>query len=1275
MTRILEGLNYNSNLLVDDLSFEAQAIENAILDRFCIIFGNKYNTSKYGIVDIVNPSDILASDTNRPCLVYPSPSNPLNINVTAGTVVCPNGCVVANTSVTVDLSLDPKKPYGNLKIGTEYAVFIENIIVDSDPVRLDKSGHSQKLRRVQSTDVINRDLWANLDNKIIYPDSRKENIVLLAKVTVGLDSLGSTVLYFDFSVRSWFSVVDIEHRDKIGTGSPSDLNIHGTSLTDLVSGNFTLYDQTNSFGLVQSRDDYVKGIEGYSWTEEIDQENILTDVTGLVTKESRFGGIGSKYIRLAYFPVNITSFYSKTNKGNGYAFDLIKETNILVLVEPISNSVLLGNPITLDPVVFNLDATQGEEIVIPDWTFSSNEYDRLVVKDYIITSENFVGTVRQGTLTVYKDGTFEDTGSSTKFTWKIKITPEGLVQVCYLSNSFGVDVGVRLVTLYDSLILHYNRVLAVEPSVSVDQSNILSFSQPETSQEIIITEGFSLSKLNNPKIDFDGSGMARDYTIYVKKDGSFFKNPQQIQSIIYLDKITSFVGELYPIFCNIFDLSRISIGLSDAGSSSNLSLTVRVYGTGVDGIILSEDLILTNANRIKLSEKIFTSVLGILIISSEDVGQSAKIQLWAELETEISLKLNKLARVALVQWDGSAVYNIRDLRYLVPTNPNSIITRYTFGADNIGSVSNMCEILGIGDSSSVGNIGATGIRGATGPRGYKGSDYHNYTLTSPLLMQTPNGFNFKAGSNSVGFNWPHSGSSIVWTLPANDGQYGDTLKTDGSGNLVWDYTGNTQTLSGNIYSMSFDPTRTQLYIGGDFIITSPDSEDITYLAMFDGVKFYPVAGTGDYNWAFWLGIETLLYDINRDVLYISGAMPNIYWWDLANPEFLHAFGTNSNSGFRSVTTMALSNNGQDLYIGGFFRQISGTDVVKFARYDTANNTWHSHGDFGTSGYDEFVSAVAVANTRNYIAVGGTFTEVSGDPLIKTAALSITPAITTWAKTSNTEMFDGFNLRSFVYDSSEDNLYAAVSRITSDTASGVAVLPVSFGSFWEIISVDSGYTNVVVFGDDGYLYVGGNFTVLDSDTSQVITNLAALNVVNRTWHKVWNESSTLPEIFSLRFLRLWSYMGDLTTGDYLFIGGASFFSAHRIPFPGLLSTETTPKYGDSPGVTGVQGVTGNMGVVGSTGSIGPRGVTGMAGITGLAPDPNIFLRVDGDTMNGVLEMGSQTEFRLADSDNSNYVGFKAPANITSSKVWTLPSQDGSSGQCLAVSGGNLVWSNP
>ena len=64
-----------------------------------------------------------------------------------------------------------------------------------------------------------------------------------------------------------------------------------------------------------------------------------------------------------------------------------------------------------------------------------------------------------------------------------------------------------------------------------------------------------------------------------------------------------------------------------------------------------------------------------------------------------------------------------------------------------------------------------------------------------------------------------------------------------------------------------------------------------------------------------------------------------------------------------------------------------------------------------------------------------------------------------------------------------------------------------------------------------------------------------------------------------------------------------------------------------------------------------------------------------TATTALTLNATAELRLADTDSSHYVGFKAPGTISSNKVWTLPAVDGAAGQALTTDGsGTLSWTS-
>jgi hypothetical protein len=86
-------------------------------------------------------------------------------------------------------------------------------------------------------------------------------------------------------------------------------------------------------------------------------------------------------------------------------------------------------------------------------------------------------------------------------------------------------------------------------------------------------------------------------------------------------------------------------------------------------------------------------------------------------------------------------------------------------------------------------------------------------------------------------------------------------------------------------------------------------------------------------------------------------------------------------------------------------------------------------------------------------------------------------------------------------------------------------------------------------------------------------------------------------------------------------------------------------------------------IGSTSIASGATVTTIAGLTLSSP-----------AVTTALTLNATAELRLADTDSTHYVGFKSPATVSTNRIWTLPSADGTSGQTLSTNGsGTLSWS--
>jgi len=678
----LEGLNYNSKLNIDDLTFASQATESAILERTRLVFGQGAITpARHGIVDSLDPRS--ANESDRPLFVYVNESNSNHVNVTSGTIVCPNGAIVSNETLAEDILLSSS----DLLENDIYVLFIENKIVESDS-RVTRYNTVENSKYIQSSDIIGCDTLSNFQNSVLYPVSRKDNLVAISVITVVSSSelqIDNTAFNYSFN-RPWYSPVDVEHRSKIGSGVTTDTNPHGLTFNDLISGDLTLYEQMLSIGLILSKDDTIKGVSGFSCTETIggttgsngQVSRVLVDYDGSVTSESRFGGQGSSYILLANYPTQITSFHLDSHKSLAIPFDHIRGTRIVVIPNP----------------------------------------------DKISSSASIT----------------------------------------------------------------YNRVLALEPPAQI-LSNTLTFGQPDTTNDLIFSGGIAISQMSNPSIDFEKSGpIPREYTVYSLADGTLIKAPEVLVNSWLLDDIGN---TIQTVSATMFGPAKLLLGLSDAISTSNMSITARIYGTDVDGAKIQEDITFSSyvdSYTIINTQQVFSAVTNFQITNRIEDGPHSKIELWADLESETTLELNKLAKVSKINWNGKSITSIKDVRQITPVIP-PVGNRFDGASEIVPAIIGAIDLLGLGGG---GGAGATGIQGVTGLRGATGL---NGGLTglgySPIHMVNQNELRFGAMDSYAALRAPNSiPSSVVWSLPTGDGTGGQALTTDGSGILYWsDITG------------------------------------------------------------------------------------------------------------------------------------------------------------------------------------------------------------------------------------------------------------------------------------------------------------------------------------------------------------------------------------------------------------------------------------------------------------------------------------------------------
>jgi hypothetical protein len=261
-----------------------------------------------------------------------------------------------------------------------------------------------------------------------------------------------------------------------------------------------------------------------------------------------------------------------------------------------------------------------------------------------------------------------------------------------------------------------------------------------------------------------------------------------------------------------------------------------------------------------------------------------------------------------------------------------------------------------------------------------------------------------------------------------------------------------------------------LYVGGTF--NQAGDVIANHVVRYDGSNFYPL-GEKPANGFSTPPINVACIGQADDGIYVGGLFTaagktlanRIARWDGTN---WSTVGGGTLGGASSANrVLAISGRGSDVFVGGTFTNVGGTDVSNIARWDGAN--WWNMG----FGFDASVSVLA--SSANAVYAGGSFTNVNDSPFV--------------FPVNHIAMWDGLNWNNLGAGVNANSTVNAIAVSGGDVyiggtftnASGVTANRIAMwnGATWS--SLGSGSANglsgtvlaIAVNGSD--VYVGGSFT--------------------------------------------------------------------------------------------------------------------------------------------------------------------------------------------------------
>lgn len=548
----------------------------------------------------------------------------VNTSATNTVDVTPGTAVFPSGEIITIEGIVARIPIGNTATGAINVLYLEFAEVEEDPVltRFNTLAKSIVNTLADPTDYFQT---VTLDAWNAFTTDELQLKVPLAVVTVDTNSnlivsSGKTNLATN---RPWFSPVDIEHRSFVGTGVQSISNPHALSLNDIsAAAGKTLFQLMLNTGMIVGKDIAQAKVSGQFCQETIPSGSVLEDATGQIT-----GVTGARYFYLSKHP---TQLFRCT----------------------VSNA---ANPAT------PTDA-----------------------------------------------GQFDPTADQVADIAALRFPRRTLVVL--LPGDQWLDTSVTPNAPYD-LIVTYASVDALNPPSPnlLITTPLTTLPVSSNGEEVLVAggTGISATAASNLADLADAGPFPSLYRVFMLGDGFLYKTPQTIFCNMKLDDIGT---NTQALTIAPQGASKLRVGLTGATPGPNLSVIIQIVGTDSSGNNITEDITfdtLTWAQDINIGEtheqsivdsklyltttQTFATVVTIQAtvppgvgVGFNNAGNTAIVQVWADLDDVLTSQLNDLLPVADISWDGTRVTNVEDIR---PINTSLQLPTTSAYADGVEALS------------------------------------------------------------------------------------------------------------------------------------------------------------------------------------------------------------------------------------------------------------------------------------------------------------------------------------------------------------------------------------------------------------------------------------------------------------------------------------------------------------------------------------------------------------------------------------------------------------